>query len=116
MTEKTGERRRGAELEAALLKAAWDELAAVGLVSFAPNPHHRRAKLVQLTDRGAALFEEVSARWLVVADALVADIGRAEADRGAAFLRFLRGQVEALHGGIVNAPTDDPSDQKDAAA
>lgn len=34
MTEKTGERRRGAELEAALLKAAWDELAAVGFSRF----------------------------------------------------------------------------------
>lgn len=34
MTEKTGERRRGAELEAALLKAAWDELAAVGYARF----------------------------------------------------------------------------------
>jgi DNA-binding MarR family transcriptional regulator len=92
-----------------------DELAAVGLVRFAPNPHHRRAKLVQLTDRGAALFEEVSARWRVVADALVADIGHAEVDRGAAVLRLLRGRVVGLHAGMLNDPTDEPSEPKDAA-
>lgn len=34
MTAKTGERRRGAALEAALLQAAWDELAAVGYARF----------------------------------------------------------------------------------
>jgi AcrR family transcriptional regulator len=34
MTAKAGERRRGAELETALLKAAWDELAAVGYARF----------------------------------------------------------------------------------
>ncbi len=92
-----------------------DELAAAGLVSFAPNPHHRRAKLVQLTGRGAALFEEVTARWLAVADALVAEIGHDEADRGGAFLRLLRSRVEALHASVVD-PTDEPSGQKDAAA
>ena len=73
-----------------------DELATLGLLRLAPNPHHRRAKLVQLTDRGAALFEEVNTRWLAVADALLASIGSAEAERGAAFLRVLRERVEAL--------------------
>lgn len=34
MTAKTGERRRGAALEAALLKAAWEELAEVGYARF----------------------------------------------------------------------------------
>jgi DNA-binding MarR family transcriptional regulator len=93
-----------------------DELAAHGLVSFVPNPHHRRAKLVQLTQRGAALFEEASARWLAVADALVADIGHDEAERGAAFLRLFRGRVEALHAASDGEPADEPSNPKDAAA
>lgn len=74
-----------------------DELNALSLVSFEPNPHHRRAKLVQLTDQGAALFEEVNTRWLAFADALLVTIGSGEAERGAAFLRLLRQSVEALH-------------------
>ena len=74
-----------------------DEMAALGLVRFAPNPHHRRAKLVQLTERGAALFEDANARWLVVADALLADLGQDEVERAAALLRAARERVEALY-------------------
>jgi len=29
-----------------------------GLVALAPNPHHRRAQLVVLTDKGKAVFDE----------------------------------------------------------
>lgn len=82
-----------------------DELAALGLLRLAPNPHHRRAKLVRLTDRGAALFEEVNARWRPVADAILAGIGPGEAERGAAFLRLLRDRVEALHPVGADDPT-----------
>ncbi len=39
-----------------------DELAALGLVHFTPNLHHRRGKLVQLTDCGGALFADTNAR------------------------------------------------------
>ena len=34
-----------------------NDLAADGLVAFEPNPHHRRAQLVVLTDRGRRKFE-----------------------------------------------------------
>lgn len=34
-----------------------DNLAAEGLVSFEPNPHHRRAKLIALTDSGRRAYE-----------------------------------------------------------
>jgi DNA-binding MarR family transcriptional regulator len=71
-----------------------DELADEGTLRFAPNPHHRRAKLVQLTERGAALFEEASARWMVLADALVAALGAAEIERSAALLRAFREQLQ----------------------
>ena len=74
-----------------------DELTALGLLRLTPNPHHKRARLVGLTDRGVALFEEVCARWLAVGEPLLAGIGAAEAERGAAFLRTLRARVEALH-------------------
>src|SRR3954447_26347322 len=49
-----------------------DELAAEGILRFAPNPHHRRARLVQFTEQGTALFDAASARWLALADRLVA--------------------------------------------
>jgi DNA-binding MarR family transcriptional regulator len=67
-----------------------DELAAEGILRFAPNPHHRRAKLVQLTERGEALFAEVSRRWLPLADALVAALGAEDAARAAEVLRAAR--------------------------
>jgi DNA-binding MarR family transcriptional regulator len=71
-----------------------DELAAAGVFRFVPNPHHRRAKLVQLTAHGAALFQQASARWLVLADSLVAAIGAAEVDRAAALLRGFRALIQ----------------------
>lgn len=64
-----------------------DELAAEGIVRFVPNPHHRRAKLVQLTEDGAALFAEASRRWLALADALVAALGADDIARAAEVLR-----------------------------
>jgi DNA-binding MarR family transcriptional regulator len=49
-----------------------DELAEAGLVGFAPNPAHKRAKLVALTPRGERVFAQASELWLPVADAMVA--------------------------------------------
>lgn len=67
-----------------------DELAAEGILYFAPNPHHRRAKLIQLTERGEALFAEVNRRWFTLADALVAALGAAAAARAAEVLHAAR--------------------------
>jgi len=41
-----------------------NDLAAEGLVDFEPNPHHRRAQLVVLTDKGRRAFD--AAMWLQV--------------------------------------------------
>lgn len=70
-----------------------DELAADGIVRFAPNPHHRRAKLVQLTERGEALFAEVTRRWLTLADVLAAALGD-DAVRAAEILRAARDHLQ----------------------
>jgi DNA-binding MarR family transcriptional regulator len=72
-----------------------NELSELDLVYLAPNPHHRSAKLVHLTEGGAALFEAACARWLPVAEALMEGTGASETE--AAFLRALRVRVEALH-------------------
>ncbi|MGO7136468.1 MarR family winged helix-turn-helix transcriptional regulator [Rhizobium leguminosarum] len=34
------------------------DLAKVGLVTFEPNPHHRRAQLIVLTDKGRQTFDD----------------------------------------------------------
>ncbi len=49
-----------------------DELAEAGLVGFAPNPAHKRAKLVLLTPRGERVFKQASELWAPVADAMIA--------------------------------------------
>lgn len=44
-----------------------NDLQADGLVDFAPNPHHRRAQLVVLTDKGRRAFEsamQLEAPWI----------------------------------------------------
>lgn len=67
-----------------------DELAAEGLVRFVPNPHHRRAKLLQLTERGEALFAKVNRRWLAVADPLKDVLGTKDIARAVELLRAAR--------------------------
>lgn len=49
-----------------------DELAEAGLVGFAPNPAHKRAKLVLLTPRGERVFKQASELWAPVANAMIA--------------------------------------------
>lgn len=71
-----------------------DELEAEGILHFVPNPHHRRARLVQLTERGAALFDAASASWLALADTLVAALGAGEVNRAVALLRAARESLQ----------------------
>ena len=51
-----------------------NDLEADGLVAFAPNPHHRRAQLVVLTDKGAQPYDaamRLQAPWInALADGL----------------------------------------------
>lgn len=66
-----------------------DDLSARGLVRFAPNPHHKRAKLVQLTPEGAAAFAAASALWAPVARALAAAVTVPALEEAARVLRRL---------------------------
>lgn len=72
------------------------ELTAVGLARLADNPHHKRAKLVQLTAEGAELFDQVNANWLPLAERLLSDISAEETERCVALLRVLRDRVDGL--------------------
>jgi DNA-binding MarR family transcriptional regulator len=51
-----------------------DELAEAGLVGFADNPAHKRARLVVMTPRGQRVFARATALWTPVADAMLAGL------------------------------------------
>ena len=78
------------------------ELSEGGLARLADNPHHKRAKLVQLTEQGADLFDQVNARWLPLAERLVSDISAEETGRCVALIRVLRDRVDGLRPSIAS--------------
>lgn len=72
-----------------------DELQAAGLLDFAPNPHHRRAKLVLLTEQGRAIYGAAAERQMPWARALADGLPDASIEAAAELLRTLRGRLEA---------------------
>lgn len=72
---------RNLELTRQSVQRVLDDLARLGMVDWADNPNHRRAKLAVVTAAGLAAFDAAAARWQPMADAIVAGLGKAEADR-----------------------------------
>ncbi|WP_245293223.1 MarR family winged helix-turn-helix transcriptional regulator [Mongoliimonas terrestris] len=70
-----------------------NEMAADGLLDMAPNPHHRRAKLVILTAAGHAVFEAAMARQKPWAEALGRDLTAADIDGARRVLAALRSRL-----------------------
>src|SRR4051794_4620938 len=77
------------------VQRAADGLAAEGFVRFAPNPHHRRAKLVALTEKGEEALDRVSARQAPGGDGLAAGVDTPALEGALTVLLTLR---EALEG------------------
>jgi len=71
-----------------------NELAAAGLLRFAPNPHHRRAKLALLTPRGEKAYAAATARWTPKASGLAAGLKIQDIDAAFGVLRYLRARLE----------------------
>ena len=71
-----------------------NELIGEGLLSLAPNPHHRRAKLVVLTKKGAALYRTASARQEPWAAALASGLGPRALSAAVETLRTIRKRLE----------------------
>jgi DNA-binding MarR family transcriptional regulator len=71
-----------------------DDLEGAGIVRFAPNPHHRRAKLIQLTERGEALFAQASQRWLELADRMTMALAGEDLTRAAEILNAIRSHLQ----------------------
>ena len=72
-----------------------DELEQRGFVRFAPNPHHQRARLVLLTERGRALYEAAAERQRPWAAALADGLPPGDVEAATGLLRAVRGRLEA---------------------
>ncbi len=83
-----------------------NELEAAGLVRFAPNPHHQRAKLVLLTGQGEAVYAAARGRQRPWAGALADGVATEAIAAATAVLRSLRVKLEQ---GDETAPTDPSS-------
>ena len=71
-----------------------DELAAEDLVDFIDNPKHQRSKLVQLTRKGDAHYQELNARLLLIASTLGVDLSEADVRKTTETVQHLCDDVE----------------------
>jgi DNA-binding MarR family transcriptional regulator len=90
-----------------------DILAEEGLLEFVPNPAHRRAKLVRVTDAGLAAVRRIDPAHAVAARRLAAELGRDELARSVASLAALSAALDAMAAG---ADGGDRPDDGDAAS
>jgi DNA-binding MarR family transcriptional regulator len=73
-----------------------NDLASDGLVAFAPNPHHRRAKLVRLTAAGQAAYQAADERQKPWANDLAADLDEQDIKMATQVARTLIQRLEAV--------------------
>lgn len=73
-----------------------NDLHADGIVDFAANPHHRRAKLVLLTERGRKIYDEAVGRWTPLAKDLAAGLSGVEIEAAQRLMKTLRERLEGL--------------------
>lgn len=71
-----------------------NEMASDGLLRFAPNPHHRRAKLVLLTPRGQAAYDAAMKRQRPWAGGLAEALRTEQIQSATAILRTVRHRLE----------------------
>ena len=71
-----------------------NEMRADGLVRFAPNPHHQRAKLVLLTAAGKRTFAAVMKRQSTWAAELGGGLNAKQVEAAAVMLRTIRRRLD----------------------
>jgi DNA-binding MarR family transcriptional regulator len=81
------------------IQVAVDALAAGGHVVLVDNPAHRRSRLVELTESGAATIARMQAREAAVIDDLDIDLTGAQADALVRGLRDIRLALQPLSQG-----------------
>jgi DNA-binding MarR family transcriptional regulator len=80
-----------------------NELHGEGVVAFAANPHHQRAKLVSLTDKGRAAYAEAMRRQGPWARRLARHLAASDAATAIRVLKALTTALEAREGTNPNA-------------
>lgn len=84
-----------------------NELEREGLVFFAPNPHHRRAKLVGLTAAGQAAYQAADERQRPWADELAAGLNGRDINTATYVARALIRRLEAAADQVSDDTADD---------
>ena len=82
-----------------------DDMREDGLVRLAPNPHHRRASLVAMTERGETAYRHASERQEVWAAGLAAGLSPEAIEAAGTLLRELQRRIDA-----TELPTAHPTD------
>jgi DNA-binding MarR family transcriptional regulator len=75
-----------------------NELHGEGVVAFAANPHHQRAKLVSLTDKGRAAYAEAMRRQVPWARRLAGHLATSDVATAIRVLKALTTALEAREG------------------
>ena len=73
-----------------------DDLAGEGFVRFAPNPNHKRAKLLLLTEKGRAAYDAATRLQVRWANALAKGIDPARLADAAAAMGLLTRRLESV--------------------
>lgn len=71
-----------------------NDLTEDGLVSFAPNPHHRRAQLVVLTDKGRQTFDAAIRLYAPRVEALAEGLAVKDIEAARSVMTMLRQKLE----------------------
>lgn len=71
-----------------------DDLKSEGFVVLAPNPHHRRAWLVQLTEKGREAYDAAIGREVPWANRLAQGLSEVQIDAALRLLRGLRNSLD----------------------
>ncbi|MCJ2011508.1 MarR family winged helix-turn-helix transcriptional regulator [Methylobacterium sp. J-076] len=70
-----------------------DEMRADGLVRLEPNPHHKRAMLVAMTEKGEAAYRDASERHGRWAETLMADLPLERIEAASELLREVQRRI-----------------------
>ncbi|MFI6644345.1 MarR family winged helix-turn-helix transcriptional regulator [Streptomyces sp. NPDC050504] len=81
-----------------------DLLVAKGLAEYAPNPAHRRAKLLRPTDGGRAAIRRIEPGHAALAARLAAELGEEEFTETVRVLERLSAALEAVAGAGAGEP------------
>lgn len=79
-----------------------DDMRDDGLVRTEPNPHHRRAPLVAMTERGATAYEQAMARKDLWADVLTEGMSAESIEAAGTLLHRLQQRIGDTHGRIAS--------------